>query len=82
LPTSIAVTLPPMPALTPPAKLNDACTTFFKQFMAARTDAKAFAVGPDGHCSSSTTARTVDEAKNEAMLQCWAYRVMAASDTD
>jgi dienelactone hydrolase len=70
LPTAMVVPLPPMTALRPPVPLNEACTTFFNHYNAVRTDAKAFAIGPEGHCSSSTTARTVDEAKEEALSRC------------
>ena len=70
LPTAMVVQLPPMPTLRPPVPLNEACTNFFTQYNAARTDAKAFAIGPEGHCASSITARTVDEAKEEALSRC------------
>jgi dienelactone hydrolase len=70
LPTSVVVELPPLAALPAPTPLNPACTNFFNQYNSARTDTKAFAVGPEGHCSSSVTARTVEEAKEEAMSRC------------
>src|SRR5206468_191838 len=41
LPTAMVVQLPPMPTLRPPVPLNEACTNFFTQYNAVRTDAKA-----------------------------------------
>ena len=70
LPTSVIVEFPPLAALPPPAPLNTACTTYFDRYGSARTDAKAFAVNPEGHCASSLTARSLDEARQEAMTQC------------
>ncbi len=69
LPTSLAVDLPPLPLLPPP-QVNDACLDFFREYVAARTDAKAFAVNPEGHCRSEIASRTLDDAKEEAMTQC------------
>lgn len=72
LPTSIAVSLPPLAQLRRPTGLNDACTAFFNRYLGSRTDAKAFATGAEGHCASIPLARTVDDAKREAMLNCQA----------
>jgi dienelactone hydrolase len=69
LPTSLAVELPP-PAPLPPPKVIDACAGLFRDYVAARTDAKAFAVNPEGHCGLSVTARSLDEAREEAMKLC------------
>ncbi|MEH2492996.1 alpha/beta hydrolase family protein [Bradyrhizobium sp. AZCC 2230] len=71
LPTSVLVELPPPAPIPPPTPLNAACTTYFDAYVKAWTDAKAYAWNRDGHCSSVTsTQRTVDEAKNEALRQC------------
>jgi dienelactone hydrolase len=69
LPTSVAVELPE-PTPLPVPQLNDACLGFFRDYVAARTDAKAFSVGPEGHCNSTITARTSDEAREESMKAC------------
>lgn len=71
LPTSLVVELPPPAVIPPPVPLNAACTGYFDAYVKAWTDAKAYAWNRDGHCSSVTsTQRTVDEAKSEAMRQC------------
>jgi dienelactone hydrolase len=69
LPTSLAVELPP-PSSLPPPQVNDACLGFFRDYVAARTDAKAFAVNPEGHCRSEINSRSLDDAKEEAMTRC------------
>ncbi len=71
LPSSLVVELPPPAAIPVPTPLNAACTSYFDAYVKARTDVKAYAWNREGHCSSVTsTQRTVDEAKNEAMRQC------------
>ncbi|MBK3664328.1 alpha/beta hydrolase [Bradyrhizobium diazoefficiens] len=71
LPTSLVVELPPPAVIPPPVPLNAACAGYFDAYVKAWTDAKAYAWNRDGHCSSVTsTQRTVDEAKSEAMRQC------------
>jgi hypothetical protein len=47
-----------------------ACTNYFDYCVKARTDIKAFAWNREGHCSSVTFRRTIDEAKEEAMREC------------
>jgi dienelactone hydrolase len=69
LPTELVVDLPPMPSLTVP-QLNTLCSSFFSDYLAARTDAKAFAINPEGHCGFSIAGRTADEAKAQAMKYC------------
>ncbi len=69
LPTELVVDLPPMPSLTVP-QLNTLCSSFFSDYLAARTDAKAFAINPEGHCGFSIAGRTADEAKAQAMKFC------------
>jgi hypothetical protein len=69
LPTSLSVDLPP-PSSMPPPQANDACLGFFRDYVAARTDAKAFAVNPEGHCGTDITARSLDDAKQDAMKLC------------
>jgi hypothetical protein len=47
-----------------------ACAGVFRDYVTARTHAKAFAVNPDGHCGFNIAARTLDEAKDEALKLC------------
>jgi dienelactone hydrolase len=70
LPTSVAVELPALAALPAPAPLSPVCTRLFDRYVAARTDAKAFAVNPEGHCGFNVTARSLDDARQEAMTRC------------
>jgi dienelactone hydrolase len=70
LPTSLVVELPPLAAIPAPAPLNAACTNYFDYYVKAHTDIKAFAWNREGHCSSVTFRRTIDEAKEEAMRRC------------
>lgn len=70
LPTSVMVELPAPAAIPAPNPLNAACTNYFDFYVKAHTDIKAFAWNREGHCSSVTTRRTIDEAKEEAMRQC------------
>jgi hypothetical protein len=63
------VELPP-PTGLPAPQVNDACIGFFRDYVAARTDAKAFAVNPEGHCGQNITARTVEDAKEDALRLC------------
>lgn len=71
LPTSVLVELPPPAPIPAPTPLNAACASYFDAYVKAWTDAKAYAWNRDGHCSSVTsTQRTVDDAKSEAMRQC------------
>jgi hypothetical protein len=69
LPTSVVVELP-APAPLPAPQVNDACLGFFRDYLAARTDAKAFSINPEGHCNSTITARTLEDAKEESMRLC------------
>jgi dienelactone hydrolase len=70
LPTAVTVELPAMAAIPAPSPLNAACTNYFDYYVKAHTDTKAFAWNRDGHCSSVTTKRTVDQAREEAMRRC------------
>ena len=70
LPTSVLVELPSPASIPAPEPLNAACASYFDAYVKAWTDAKAYAWNRDGHCSSATSMRTVDDAKNEAMRQC------------
>lgn len=73
LPTSLAVQLPALRNLPAPTPLNAACTVYFDAYVKAWTDVKAYARNREGHCSSVTsTQRTVEDAKSEAMRQCLA----------
>ncbi|MBR0852995.1 alpha/beta hydrolase family protein [Bradyrhizobium liaoningense] len=71
LPTSLVVELPPRVAIPVPTPLNSACTGYFDAYVKAWTDVKAYAWNREGHCSSVTsTQRTIDDAKSEAVRQC------------
>ncbi|WP_143278745.1 hypothetical protein [Bradyrhizobium sp. Y36] len=70
LPTSVAVELSPPAAIPAPTPLNAACTGYFDAYVKAWTDVKAYAWNREGHCSSVTTERTIEEAKSEALRQC------------
>jgi hypothetical protein len=50
--------------------VNDVCLGFFRDYVAARTEAKAFAVNPEGHCGSEINSRSLNDAKEEAMARC------------
>lgn len=69
LPTSMVVPLPP-PAPIPPPEVNSVCGVLFGEYVASRTDAKAFSVNPEGHCGSNVTARSLKDAEAEAMALC------------
>jgi dienelactone hydrolase len=69
LPTSVVVELP-APSPLPAPQVNDACLGFFRDYVAARTDAKAFSINPEGHCNSTVTARTLDDAREESIKLC------------
>ena len=69
LPTSMEVPLPPSAPIAPPP-VNGACGALFRDYVAARTDAKAFAVNPEGHCGFDVTARSLEDAEAEAMARC------------
>jgi dienelactone hydrolase len=69
LPTAVTVKLPPPVPLAAP-QVNDACLGYFREYVEARTDAKAFAINPEGHCGFKINARTADEARDEAMRLC------------
>jgi pimeloyl-ACP methyl ester carboxylesterase len=71
LPASVLVELPPPAAIPAPTPLNAACTSYFESYVKAWTDAKAYAWNREGHCSSVTsTQRTLEDAKSEALRQC------------
>jgi hypothetical protein len=64
------VDLPNLAALPVPPQLNPLCRTYFDQFSQVRTDIKAFAVNPQGHCGYNYSARSLDEAKQDALAHC------------
>lgn len=70
LPTQVAISLPPMPPLAPPPGLTAACVAGLTNYVAARTNAKAFAINPEGHCGWIFSAPSPDEAKRVAMSEC------------
>lgn len=71
LPTAIVVDLPPLAALPAPVQMrSDGCRRRFADYVAARTEAKAFAVGPTGACGGQTGARTAQDAQAAALRFC------------
>ncbi|WP_407147885.1 alpha/beta hydrolase family protein [Bradyrhizobium sp. ORS 86] len=69
LPVSVMVELPPLVSIPAPSPLNAACAMYFNDYVATRTDAKAFAWNAQGHCSL-VIDHTADEARQEAMRLC------------
>ncbi|HEV2188786.1 MAG TPA: alpha/beta fold hydrolase [Stellaceae bacterium] len=70
LPVDKVMELPPMALLAQPPGLTAACVAGFGNYVAARTDAKAFAINPEGHCGWIFSASSPDEAKRVAMSEC------------
>ncbi len=70
LPTQRLVPLPPILPLPAPPRLSETCAAGFRDFLAARTDAKAFAATPRGGCGWVTRERTQAEAVAAAMANC------------
>ena len=69
LPTTPILALPPLPELPPPPDALPVCRRVFANFLTFPIDAKAFAVTPAGGCGFAT-ARTVDEAREDAIADC------------
>lgn len=69
LPTQTIITLPPMPALTTPAWLNNRCRRLLATYSEIRTQSKAFAVTTDGHCQWKVD-RTDRDAESAALDAC------------
>jgi dienelactone hydrolase len=70
LPTKVSVALPPLPPLPEPPGLNRGCALSFRAYVAARLEAKAFAINPEGHCGVRIGARSADEARRAALDAC------------
>jgi dienelactone hydrolase len=70
LPTDVATQLPQMAPLAQPLGLTAGCVAGFANYVAARTEAKAFAINPEGHCGWMFSAPSPDEAKRVAMSEC------------
>jgi dienelactone hydrolase len=69
LATAPIIALPPAPELPPPPGALPACQKSFADYLAFRSDAKAFAIAPQGICGSAA-GRTIDEAREKAMADC------------
>jgi hypothetical protein len=69
LPTAPIVTLPQPAELPPPKDLAPVCREVFAQYLAYRSDAKAFAASAKGACGSGI-GRTIEEARSEALAVC------------
>lgn len=61
--------LPPLPDVTPPAKLSRRGRETFEKYLRGGQH-KAFAISGDGHFGWQTGRRSVDEAKAEALKFC------------
>jgi hypothetical protein len=59
-----------MPPLSPPPGTTAVCQTGFGNYLAARTEAKAFAVNPQGHCGWQLGGQSPEDAKQTAMSEC------------
>ena len=70
LPTKVIVALPPLPPLPEPAGLNRGCALSFRAYVAARLEAKAFALNSEGHCGFRIGAPSADEARQAALDAC------------
>jgi dienelactone hydrolase len=70
LPAQVVIELPPLAQLPPPPGVSAACLTGFRKYVEERTDAKAFATGPGGHCGWQTAGETPELAKQSAMTEC------------
>jgi len=70
LPTQIVVQLPELPSLPAPPGMSAGCQAAFGKYVAARTDAKAFAISPQGHCGWQLGARSPEEARQSALGEC------------
>jgi dienelactone hydrolase len=70
LPTKVTMALPPPPPLPEPAGLNRGCALSFLAYVAARLEAKAFAINPEGHCGFRIGAHSADEARQAALDAC------------
>jgi dienelactone hydrolase len=69
LPTVPIIALPTPPDLTPPPGALPGCQKDFASYLAYRSDAKAFAITPQGGCAAGA-GRTIDEAREKAMAVC------------
>ena len=69
LPTVPIITLPDPTELPFPPGALPACQQSFTNYLAFRSDAKAFAVSSQGTCGSAA-GRTIDEAREKAMADC------------
>jgi dienelactone hydrolase len=71
LPTRVVVELPPVASLpSPPFLRSETCRGSFANYVAARTEAKAFAISVRGGCGWTFTARSAEDAKEAALRNC------------
>jgi dienelactone hydrolase len=69
LPSTPVIALPPPPELPSPPGAVAVCAKVFTDYLAYRSDAKAFAVTPRGGCGGGI-GRTIDEARDNALAEC------------
>jgi dienelactone hydrolase len=69
LPAAPIISLPEPSALSPPPGLLPVCQKVFADYLAYRSDAKAFAINQRGGCGSSE-GRTTSEARDNAISIC------------
>src|SRR5213075_1747407 len=69
LPTAPLIALPPLPDLPPPPRAVATCREAFANYLATRSNAKAFATTSEGGCGTGI-GRTIEEAKEKAIANC------------
>ncbi|MBN8941330.1 MAG: alpha/beta hydrolase [Rhizobiales bacterium] len=69
LPVDPVITLPPPPDLPSPPGALPVCRKAFADYLAYRSDAKAFAMAARGGCGGGV-GRTIDEARANALADC------------
>jgi len=69
LPTALVIQLPLPLELPAPPNARPVCQKVFTNYLAYRSEAKAFAATPQGGCGAGS-GRTIDEARADAMADC------------
>jgi len=70
MPTQVTIELPPMTPLPPPPGVSASCLDGFRKYVESRSEAKAFAVNPEGHCGWVFAGLSTDQAKQVAISEC------------